>query len=392
MTNDGIIVELAPLPPLSRRRFEICEHKGLGHPDTLTDGACEAAAVALAGAYRKAFGRSMHFNVDKGLLIGGRSSPRFGGGELLLPPKLVICGRAAASDGRFGVETVAAEAARTFLRQTLRRAAEAFRIECEIRAGSASLQGLYGTDAAPNANDTSIGVGFWPYSPLEQVVLKTAALLGSHTLRARFPAAGDDFKVMGLRRDGAIALTVAIALVDCEVHSAAQYFEIKQALADWLTVQLGIRPEINTLDDAAAAGEAGLYLTVTGLSAEMGDDGQVGRGNRINGLITPARVMSLEAAAGKNPAGHVGKLYNVLAHRIARAVCEEVPDIAEASVQLVSQIGRPLSEPWAAYVQVVTSAPLSLVRREEVRAVTASRLARVYELALRIETEGIRLA
>jgi S-adenosylmethionine synthetase len=392
VTDDRIIVELAPLPPIAARRFEICEHKGLGHPDTLTDGACEAAAMALAGAYRRAFGGSMHFNVDKGLLVGGRSSPRFGGGELLVPPKLVICGRAAEPDGRFRVEAVAAEAARTFLRHTLRRAGEAFRIECEIRPGSASLQALYRGGAAPNANDTSIGVGFWPYSPLEHVVLETAALLGSHTLRTLFPAAGDDFKVMGVRRDGAIALTVALALVDCEVHSVAQYFKIKRALADWLTGRVDVRPEINTLDHTTATAEEGLYLTVTGSSAEMGDDGQVGRGNRINGLITPARVMSLEAAAGKNPAGHVGKVYNVLAHHIARAVCEGVPDISEASVQLVSQIGRPLTEPWAAYVQVVASAPLSAARSEEVRAVTASHLDRASELARRIEAEGIRLA
>lgn len=37
-----------------------------------------------------------------------------------------------------------------------------------------------------------------------------------------------------------------------------------------------------------------VYLTVTGTSAECGDDGQVGRGNRANGLITPYRPMTLE--------------------------------------------------------------------------------------------------
>jgi S-adenosylmethionine synthetase len=42
-------------------------------------------------------------------------------------------------------------------------------------------------------------------------------------------------------------------------------------------------------------------LTVTGTSAENGDDGQVGRGNRINGLITPYHPMSLEATSGKKP-------------------------------------------------------------------------------------------
>ena len=68
---------------------------------------------------------------------------------------------------------------------------------------------------------------------------------------------------------------------------------------------------VNALDDPKASDESGIYLTVTGLSAEQGDDGEVGRGNRVNGLITPSRAMSLEAAAGKNAVAHVGKLYNL---------------------------------------------------------------------------------
>lgn len=260
MTDAGIIVEPAPHPPLVARRFEICEHKGPGHPDSLTDGACEAAATALAAAYRNAFGGCMHFNVDKGVLVGGRSAPRFGGGELLVPPKLLICGRAADAHGRFDVGAVATEAAGSYLRRKLRRAGAVVVIESAIRPGSANLQALYATGAAPNANDTSIGVGFWPCSALEQMVLDTAALLASDHLRVRFPAAGDDFKVMGMRRDGAIGLTIALALVDAHVHSAAEYFSIKLGLADWLAAQLDVKPQVNTLDQASATTEDGLYL------------------------------------------------------------------------------------------------------------------------------------
>lgn len=392
MTASGIMVEAAPRPPVAERRLEICEHKGLGHPDSLTDGACEAAAVALASAYREAFGVPMHFNVDKGLLVAGRSAPRFGGGEVLEPANLVICGRAADAHGRFDVAQVAAGAARNYLARTLRRGAGNFRIECQIRRGSAHLQTLYeDRDAAPGANDTSFGVGFWPYSRLERTVLDAAALLRSEGLRQRFPAAGEDFKVMGVRRDGELALTVALAMVDREVLSAAQYFQVKQSLARYLTDHLksSVTVVINTLDDPEAIDEAGLYLTVTGLSAEMGDDGQVGRGNRVNGLITPGRPMSLEAVAGKNPAAHVGKIYNVLASEIARAVCEEVPGVLEASVQLVSQIGRPIAEPWAASVQVVSQASLTGALCAQIQEVAAARLARTGELTRRLENEGV---
>lgn len=391
MAASGIMVEAAPRPPIAERRLEICEHKGLGHPDSLTDGACEAAAMALARAYRGEFGAPMHFNVDKGLLVAGRSAPRFGGGEVFEPAKLVICGRAADANGRFDVAQVAAGAARNYLAHTVRRGAGNFLIECQIRRGSAHLQALYADrDAAPGANDTSFGVGFWPYSRLERAVLDAATLLRSSELRAAFPAAGDDFKVMGLRRDGDLALTVALAMVDREIRSTAQYFRTKLALTEYLSARLeGASVVVNMLDDPAATDESGLYLTVTGLSAEMGDDGQVGRGNRVNGLITPGRPMSLEAVAGKNPAAHVGKIYNVLANEIARAVFEEVQGILEASVQLVSQIGRPIAEPWAASVQVVSRAPLTVALCAVVEEVAAAHLARTGELTRRLEKDGV---
>lgn len=205
-------------------------------------------------------------------------------------------------------------------------------------------------------------------------MLEAAALLRSRELRTCFPAARDDFKIMGVRRDSEIGLTVALAMVDSEVQSAAQSFGKKHALASDLAEHTGSTVVLNTLDDPAAADESGLYLTVTGLSAEMGDAGQVGRGNRVNGLITPGRLMSLEAAAGKNPAGHVGKIYNVVANAMARAVCEELPEVLGTSVELVSQIGRPIAEPWAASVQVHCRSGLTGALRESVQKAVAQHL------------------
>ena len=119
--------------------------------------------------------------------------------------------------------------------------------------------------------------------------------------------------------------------------------------------------EINTADGYTADS---VYLTVTGTSAEAGDDGQVGRGNRANGLITPYRPMSIEAPAGKNPVTHVGKLYNVLAQRIARAIVDEIAGAQEAYCGLLSQIGRPINEPQLIDVKVhlADAAALALLR------------------------------
>jgi S-adenosylmethionine synthetase len=108
--------------------------------------------------------------------------------------------------------------------------------------------------------------------------------------------------------------------------------------------------DVNTGDNYY---EGIVYLTVTGLSFENGDDGSVGRGNRVNGLITPYRPMSLEAAAGKNPVTHVGKLYNLLAFEVAHKITNEAKgDIEEAWVRIVSQIGKPIDEPQVAVAQL----------------------------------------
>jgi len=116
-----------------------------------------------------------------------------------------------------------------------------------------------------------------------------------------------------------------------------------------------------------------VYLTVTGTSAEAGDDGEAGRGNRVNGLITPGRPMTLESVAGKNPVTHVGKLYNLAAGLVAASLVEELPEVLEAECRLVSRIGRPVRDPALAEVRLrcapgVRAASLAPAVGERVRA------------------------
>jgi S-adenosylmethionine synthetase len=206
----------------------------------------------------------------------------------------------------------------------------------------------------PRANDTSFGAGFAPYSQLERMVLNAGQLLCSDAFRTAFPMAGDDYKVMGARIGTQMRLVVALAFVDRAVRSIKDYFAFKAEIVKYLRRALEFKGGllVNALDDPKASNEAGVYLTVTGLGAEHGDDGQVGRGNRVNGLITPGRTMSLEAAAGKNSVAHVGKLYSLLAHRIAHAIAVDQPSLREASVQLLSTIGNPIGEPALVSIQL----------------------------------------
>jgi len=80
----------------------------------------------------------------------------------------------------------------------------------------------------------------------------------------------------------------------------------------------------------------------------------------VNGLISMNRPMGTEAAAGKNPVSHVGKIYNVLAHEIARMVYEEVEGLKEVYILLLSRIGTPIDNPQMASAQVLTDGKLKV--------------------------------
>jgi S-adenosylmethionine synthetase len=119
---------------------------------------------------------------------------------------------------------------------------------------------------------------------------------------------------------------------------------------------------VNTADDYE---DGSIYLTTTGTSAEQGDDGSVGRGNRANGLITPNRSMSMEATSGKNPVNHIGKIYNLLSTEIAKAVVDEVAGIREIRIRLLSQIGEPIDDPHVADASLVTEDGVSVTDIED---------------------------
>lgn len=346
---------------LSPGEIEIVERKGMGHPDTVCDAFAEALSLALCSYYRERFGFILHHNVDKALLVGGQASPRFGGGHVVAPMQLFLAGRAtrAYRQEAVPIEALVEEvASHQWKRFHALDPARHVQLHCLIGPGSDELVALYERRLLTGrwlANDTSCGAGYAPLSALERLVLAVEGLISSPELRAAHPELGEDVKVMGVRVGDDAHLTVACAFVDRYVASAEDYVRGKSRLGDRLsalaqaTSPLRTTVTLNAADDPAAGR---FYLTVTGLSAEAGDDGQVGRGNRANGLITPHRPMTMEATAGKNPVSHVGKLYNLAAREMAEAIVQRLDEVAAARCFLVSRIGAPIDEPQLVEVQV----------------------------------------
>lgn len=368
----NIFVEKLIQKPIEEKEVEVVERKGIGHPDSISDGIAECVSRALCNAYLERFGEIMHHNTDEVQITAGESNPVFGGGEIMKPIDILLTGRGISEVHeeihgkleikKMGLDRIAISAAKEFLKENIINldVETTTVVECKIGHGSGDLTDVFRRrGGAPSSNDTSFGVGYAPFSETEKIVLATENLLNSKDFKKKYPAVGEDIKVMGLRDDNKITLTVASAMVSKYIDGRDTYINLKEDLND-IIIKLAqkqtdreVEVFINTADNHSCDTEEGYYLTVTGTSAEMGDDGSVGRGNRANGLITPNRPMSMEATSGKNPINHVGKIYNLLSTKIAEDISGNVEGVKEVQIMLLSQIGKPINDPKAASVQLI---------------------------------------
>ena len=365
-----IVLRTLTTPPPGSQDVEIVERKGLGHPDSICDGIAEHVCVRLCRHYLDRFGVILHHNVDKILLCGGAALPEFGGGEILEPMEIYLAGRATAAYAgvTIPVHDIAIHACQEWLGANLRRldVERDVRIVSRLRPGSGDLARLFARGTGrPLANDTSCGAGFAPLTDLERVVLAVERAMNSRETKSAHPEISEDVKVMGVRRNNRIELTISCAFVGRFITGLDDYVRKKAAVvllaieAARTATALPVEADVNVADDPA---RSDVFLTVTGTSAEAGDDGEAGRGNRVCGLITPYRVMTLESAAGKNPVTHVGKLYNLLAIRIAASIVTQTRIVDDAACVLTTQIGRPVDDPLLVDLRLATPADSSSLK------------------------------
>ncbi len=368
---------------LEAQPVEYVERKGKGHPDSLIDGIVEKASIELGRAYKENAGMVLHHNVDKGLIVGGESVVSFGSGRITKPVEVIVAGRATRRfEGKnIPVDAIVIKAAKDYLRENTRflDLNKEVRFVTKIQKGSADLNGVFARRAeVPLANDTSFGIGFAPFTETESLTLNTERYLNGAAYKKRMPAVGEDIKVMGVREGDKIMLTVAIAFVAKYVKSIDDYISQKERIRkDILSnARKYTKREVTAIiNNGDSHSTNDIYLTKSGLSCEAGDDGSVGRGNRVNGLITPFRHMTLEAAHGKNPINHVGKIYSIISNEIAKDVVSQYPQIKDCTVYIVSQIGRPIDDPKNLNLELVMDDKRELDRiRSKVAAVAEGRL------------------
>ncbi len=348
-------IDVMPLDsaPAGQKAIEYVERKGIGHPDTLIDGIAERASMELSKYYLDNFGTILHHNVDKGLIVGGASDVAFGKGKITTPIEVIIAGRAANSfqGAAIPVDDIVIKAARDYLEENTRflNVENEVVIESKVKKGSANLMQIFSRRSdVPLSNDSSFAVGFAPLTETERLTLEIERFLNGKEMKAKMPAVGEDVKVLCVRNREKITATVAIAFVAPLLESFDDYVSAKEKVTEEInrfSKTITKKEVAVTVNNGDSHEKREVYITKSGLSCESGDDGSVGRGNRVNGLITPMRPMTLEAAAGKNPVSHVGKLYSVLARDIAEDIVNLHKEVKECYVHIAAQIGRRIDDP-----------------------------------------------
>lgn len=365
LSMQDIFVERLSGLSVAEKKVEIVERKGLGHPDSICDAIVEEIALSLSQEYMNRLGVILHHNIDKGLLVAGSVERRFGGGRVVEPMRLIFGDRATfeIDDKTIPIHDIVIDTAKRWFRDNMRfiDADAHVKYQVEIRPSSLELQDIFarGGDVL-GANDTSAAVGYAPLTETERIVLESELYLNSKEFKERFPETGEDIKIMGFRKAGELTLIVAMPFIDRYITDESAYFEKKKnvynAIEEFVQTKCSSLDKVsihfNTLD-TEGRGLGGMYLSVLGTSAEDADSGEVGRGNRVNGIIALNRPSAAEAAAGKNAISHVGKIYNLLTHNMAHNIYEGVDGIKEIYVWLASQIGTPVNRPVIASAQVL---------------------------------------
>ena len=353
--------------------YEVIERKGVGHPDTLADTLAEKLSVAYSAYTLDNFDAVLHHNFDKLSLLGGNSYVAFGMGYLTRPIRIVLNGRASTKfDGReIPVRELLETTAKDFIFSEFPMIDEKD-VEILYQLSNASSPGKVNHDTKEEgtrkfwfeprglhdlserqflaSNDTSIGCAYAPLSRLEETVIELEKYLNM-SYRQDNTWLGADIKIAAFGSPEEMGITICLPQLSLQTPDIGSYRNnMEKVVAD-------IRDFVDRRDERRFSINANmrdnydtceLYLTVTGSSIESGDEGVVGRGNRLNGIISATRPFSMEAVCGKNPVYHVGKVYNVIANNIARRLYEMTGDYVE--VFLISQSGRALKDPWKTMV------------------------------------------
>jgi len=386
-------------------KCEFVERKGIGHPDTLADALAEKLSAEYSKYTLKKYGAILHHNFDKVGLLGGASHVAFGEGYLTNPIRVLLNGRVSTkfANKKIPINKLLINWTEDFFKEKLPLVDIKNDIEFHFNLSNQSSPGKTYTKEAeygsrkywfeprgfydlkelekPLSNDTSLGVGYAPYSNLEKMILEIEDTLNSLGFKKKNKWIGSDIKIMGFRNLNDYYITMCIPQIANFVKNLNEYkinLEAARKIIEKIVNKYRVDKfelNINTRDDYKTYE---LYLTAIGSSIESGDEGLVGRGNRINGVISPGKPISMEGSCGKNPVYHIGKIYYLAANEIAKKIYLKFG--IKNEIFIASQSGRYLLDPWI----IVVNTPINFNKVSDLKKIISKEIKNIQSLTPKI--------
>ncbi len=348
----------------SLEEFEVVERKGVGHPDSLADALANEVSISYARHCLDTIGVIPHHNIDKLYIGAGHYKNDYGICERLSPVIVRINGRMSSNfgDTDLNIEHIQTSAVMNYMSHVM-PTIKSEDIVVEPNAtqhtkvpywfNPRSIEDIPDVKL-PKANDTSVCVGHWPPTPTESIAYQLERYFWSEDAgfaKPRFKEIGQDIKIMVVRTSKALDATLCVPTMSLFTESFDAYRKLiqvheenLQVLADKLLEGTGLRVEVRVNPYQRQ------YMLGLGSCIECGEEGIVGRGNNINGIISTHRIHTLESWAGKNPIYHTGRVYGFMTAKIARAISERFS--VRCSVTAVTRCGDTLFPPYRLLVSV----------------------------------------
>lgn len=320
--------------------FEVVERKGLGHPDTLVDGIVEFAEMNYAKYCLEEFGCIPHHNFDKAMLIGGMCKQTYGESNFTQPIKFIFMGRGSKSfgDTEIPLYDIQVQSAKAYLNRVLPRLKtddpNMFLCESVTSCNSSrpywfeprDIFDLPEYNNSPVANDTATMISYYPLTLCEQLALDVERYFYSINEDGlpypKYIEYGQDIKVMVVRNNSRIDITVAVPQISTITKNKDEYYNREIHLQrDILKYVQKKHPndDINITINSSKRSDV-QYMVSAGSSVDFGEEGAVGRGNKTHGIISSFRPNTMEAPHGKNSTYFVGKVLGYITDVIAKDI------------------------------------------------------------------------
>lgn len=344
--------------------FEVVERKGVGHPDSLADALANEVSIVYSRHCLEKIGIIPHHNVDKLYIGGGHYKNDYGVCERLSPIIIRVNGRMSSvfNDIDLHIEDIQISAVKNYMHKVMPSlTGDDLVIEANATQNTKVPFWFKPRDFGdipdatdPKANDTSVCIGYWPPTYTESLAYYLESYFWKNVSGypiPRFPEIGQDIKVMMVRSGKLVEATLCVPAMSLLTDSYNRYCEMMrehennlQVLAESLLEESGLQPvvKINPYQKQ--------YMLGMGSCIECGEEGVVGRGNNINGIISTHRIHTLESWAGKNPVYHTGRVYGYMTAKLAKAISEKFS--VKCTVTSITRCGDSLFPPYQLIVSI----------------------------------------